>query len=69
MTPELVRLCQVSLLFNDGISDRCGVLLEVEWEEYYCRHQEERLDSVYNKANILGLHTFLGGYICNMGKQ
>jgi hypothetical protein len=38
-----------------GISDHCGVLLEIEWEEKYCRPQVERLFPVYHKANILGL--------------
>jgi hypothetical protein len=42
-----------------GISDHCWVLLEVEWEENYCRPQEERLVPVYHKANILGLQIFL----------
>jgi hypothetical protein len=42
-----------------GISDHCGVLLEVEWEENYCRPQVERLVPVYYKANILGLQNFL----------
>jgi hypothetical protein len=42
-----------------GIIDHCGVLLEVEWEENYCRPQVERLVPVYHKANILGLKTFL----------
>jgi hypothetical protein len=38
-----------------GISENCGVLLKVEWEENYCRPQAERLVPVYNKANVLGL--------------
>jgi hypothetical protein len=42
-----------------GISDHCGVLLEVEWEENYCRPHVERLVPVYHKANILGLQTIL----------
>jgi hypothetical protein len=42
-----------------GISDHCGVLLEVEWEENYCRPQVERLFPVYHEANVLGLQTFL----------
>jgi hypothetical protein len=42
-----------------GISDHCGVLLEVEREESYCRPQVERLVPVYHKANVLGLQTFL----------
>jgi hypothetical protein len=40
-----------------GISDYCGVLLEVEWDENYCRPQVERLVPVYHKANVLGLQT------------
>jgi hypothetical protein len=42
-----------------GNSDHCGVLLDVEWEENYCRPQVERLVPVYHKANVLGLQTFL----------
>jgi hypothetical protein len=42
-----------------GISDHCEVLLEVEWEENYCRPQVERLLPVYHKANVLGLQNFL----------
>jgi hypothetical protein len=34
-------------------------LLEIEWEEYYCGPQIERLVPVYHEANILGLQTFL----------
>jgi hypothetical protein len=48
-----------SCSIEQGISDYCGVLLEVEWEEYYCRSQVDTLGPVYNKANVLGLHTFL----------
>jgi hypothetical protein len=43
----------------NGISIYCGVLLEEEWKENYCRPQVERLVPVYRKANILGLQTFL----------
>jgi hypothetical protein len=32
-----------SSIIVQGISDQCGVLLEVEWEENYCRPQVERL--------------------------
>jgi hypothetical protein len=42
-----------------GISDHCGVLVEVQWEENYCRPQVERLVLVYHNANVLGLQTFL----------
>jgi hypothetical protein len=42
-----------------GISDHCGVLLEIKWEENYCRPQEERLVPVYHKANVLGIQIFL----------
>jgi hypothetical protein len=54
--PEsLVNSCTT----EQGISDHCGVLLEVEWEENYCRPKVERVVAVYNKTNILGLRTFL----------
>jgi hypothetical protein len=42
-----------------GVSDHRGVLLEVEWEEKYCRPQMERLDPVYHKADVIGLQKFL----------
>ncbi|PNF22858.1 hypothetical protein B7P43_G16578, partial [Cryptotermes secundus] len=42
-----------------GINDHCGELLEVEWEDIYCRKEVERLVPVYDKANTIGLHTFL----------
>jgi hypothetical protein len=42
-----------------GISDHCGVLIRIEWEENYCQPQVERLVSAYHKANVLGLQTFL----------
>jgi hypothetical protein len=42
-----------------GISDHYGVVLEVEWEEHYCRPQVEKLVQVYHKANVLGLQIFL----------
>jgi hypothetical protein len=35
-----------------GISDHCGVLLQVEWEENYCPPQVGRLVPVYHKVNI-----------------
>jgi hypothetical protein len=41
------------------ISDHCGVLLEVEWQENCCEPQVERLVPVYHKTNVLGLRTFL----------
>ncbi|PNF31656.1 hypothetical protein B7P43_G17059 [Cryptotermes secundus] len=54
--PEsLLNCCSIV----QGISDQCGVLLEVEWEEKYWRPQEERLVPVYHKANVVGLQTFL----------
>jgi hypothetical protein len=37
------------------ISDHCGVLLEVEWEENCCEPQVERLFPVYHKTNVVGL--------------
>jgi hypothetical protein len=42
-----------------GISDRCGVLLEVEWEEHCCEPQVERLVPVCHRTNVLGLQSFL----------
>jgi len=35
------------------------VILEVDWEENYCEPQGERVVAVYNRADILGLQTFL----------
>ena len=43
-----------------GISEHCGVILEVEWEENCCEHQVERLVPVYHKTNVPGLKSFLG---------
>jgi hypothetical protein len=45
---SLINACAI----QQGISDHCGVLLEVEWEENYCRSERERLVAVYNKTNI-----------------
>ena len=42
-----------------GVSDHCGVLLEVEWGSHCCETQEKRLLPVYRKTNVLGLQTFL----------
>ena len=42
-----------------GISDHCGVLLDVEWTENVFVTQEKRLVPVYHKANVLGLQQFL----------
>jgi len=44
-----------------GISDHCGVLLEVEWGENCRQHQVETLVPVYHKTNIAGLQRFLRG--------
>jgi hypothetical protein len=56
--PEsLVHFCTI----EQGISDYCGMLLEVEWEENYYRPEEESLVTVYNKTNILGLVPSSGG--------
>jgi hypothetical protein len=38
----------------EGVSDHCGVLLEVEWEE-------ERRVLVYHKTDTMWLQTFLRG--------
>jgi hypothetical protein len=46
--PEsLLASCSI----EQDISDHCGILLEAEWEEKYCRPQAERLVQVYKKAN------------------
>jgi hypothetical protein len=42
-----------------GISDHCGVMLEVEWVESGWKTQVERVVPVYNKTDVLGLQTFL----------
>ena len=42
-----------------GISDHCGVLLDVEWTENFFVTQEKRLVPAYHKANVLGLQQFL----------
>ena len=43
-----------------GISDHCGVLLEVEWGENCREHQVSRLVPVYHKTKVTGLQSFLG---------
>jgi hypothetical protein len=43
-----------------GISDHCGVLLDVEWAEKGLLTQEKRLVLAYHKTNILGLQIFFG---------
>jgi hypothetical protein len=35
-----------SCIIEQGVSDHCGVLLEVEWEENYYRPEVEKLDPV-----------------------
>jgi hypothetical protein len=42
-----------------GISDHCGVLLEVEWGENCRERQVERLVPMYHKTNATGLQSFL----------
>jgi hypothetical protein len=57
----LVRL-KISLIpcgTVQGISDHCGVLLDVEWAEKGFVTQEKRLVPAYNKTNVLGLQQFL----------
>jgi hypothetical protein len=44
-----------------GISDHCGVLLDVEWVETGFVTQEQQLVPVYHKTNVLGLQKFLRG--------
>jgi hypothetical protein len=56
LRPEnLVKSCTI----EQGMSDQCELLLEIEWEENYCRPQVERLVALCNKTNILGICTFL----------
>jgi len=42
-----------------GISDHCGVLLDVEWVEKGFVTREKRLVPAYHKTNVLGLQKFL----------
>jgi len=42
-----------------GISDHCGVSLNVEWVEKGFVTQEKRLVPAYHKINVLGLQNFL----------
>jgi hypothetical protein len=42
-----------------GISDHCGVLLDVEWSEKGFVTHEKRLVPAYHKTNVLGLQQFL----------
>jgi hypothetical protein len=51
---NLFTSCSVT----EGVIDHCGVLLEVEWEEKYCRPIVERRVPVYHKADTMGLQTF-----------
>jgi len=56
--------CGPEISFNScsivqGISDHCGVLLEVEWEGICGEPQIERFVPVYRQTNVLGLQTFL----------
>jgi len=44
-----------------GISDHCGVLLDVEWGKNCRKHQVERLVLVYHKTNVSGLQSFIRG--------
>jgi len=44
-----------------GISDHCGVLLEVKWGENCREHQVEQIVSSYHKTNVPGLQSFLKG--------
>jgi hypothetical protein len=61
-----VYLVQPENLFTscsviEGVSDHCGMLLEVEWEEKFCRPIVERRVSVYHRADAMGLQTLLRG--------
>jgi hypothetical protein len=42
-----------------GISDHCGLLLEMEWAENGFVVQEKWLVPVYHKTNVVGLQNFL----------
>jgi hypothetical protein len=42
-----------------GISDRYGVIMEVEWEENCCVSQVQRLVQLYNKTDVLSLKDVL----------
>ena len=42
-----------------GISDHCGVLLEVDCVEKGLETHEKRLIPIYHKTNVLGLQNFL----------
>jgi hypothetical protein len=42
-----------------GISDHQAVLLEVKWRDTYSNPREDRLIPIYNKADVIGLQTFL----------
>ena len=42
-----------------GISNHCGVLLDVEWEENSDVTLEKRLIPAYHKTDILGIQNFL----------
>jgi hypothetical protein len=42
-----------------GISDHCGVLLDVGWAEKGFVTQQKRLVPAYHKTNVLGLQKFL----------
>jgi hypothetical protein len=59
MLPCPARKLNVSCNIMQGISDHCGVLLEVEWSEIGLATQVERLIPVYHKTDFLGLQTFL----------
>src|SRR5215475_7593352 len=42
-----------------GVSDHQAVILEVKWRDTYSNPQEEILIPIYNKADGIGLQTFL----------
>jgi len=44
-----------------GISDHCGVLLDVEWGENCRKHQVEILVPVYHETNVPDLQSFIRG--------
>jgi hypothetical protein len=49
----------VSCDITQGISDHCGVLLEMKWEDMGFVTHGKRSVPVYHKTNVIGLQNFL----------
>jgi hypothetical protein len=49
----------ISCYTVQGISDHCGVLLEMKWEENCFGTREKRSVPAYLKTNVVGLQHFL----------